>query len=94
MLWAYLSFIVLELLLEDTISSEEIGDKNIVFNFKIFQANGNKGRIDVRWQDEHKSSPVQWPDNKEWHTQSVIYLGAICNLFCESGSVLRKENLI
>lgn len=48
MLWAYLFFIVLELLLEDTISSEEIGDKNIVFNFKIFQANDNKGRVDVR----------------------------------------------
>lgn len=60
----------------------------------IFQAKGNKGRVDVRWQNEHKSSPVQWPDNKEWHTQSVIYPGAICNLFCESGSVLRKRNLI
>lgn len=48
MLWAYLSFIVLEYLSEDTISSEEIGDEKHIFNLKIFQANGNKRRVDVR----------------------------------------------
>lgn len=56
---------------------------NIGFNMKIFQANGNKGRVNVNWQDEHKHSPSRDLLIRNGIHSLFIYLGAVYNLVCD-----------